>query len=154
MPPISAGYHALQKARGARGPAQLMYATGLPIPRFRQSRHWSSMMLPVSREHFLLVPRPGGGQIAEVRRARMTSGQRQALGIISLEMYGRCKDALEGIGWREPAVLLGPAGGVSGGLEAARSKGVLGFNGIKMHRVAGGLVLFHTSHVMQYPMQF
>ena len=112
MPPISAGYHALQKARGARGPAQLMYATGLPIPRFRQSRHWSSMMLPVSREHFLLVPRPGGGQIAEVRRARMTSGQRQALGIISLEMYGRCKDALEGIGWREPAVLLGPAGGV------------------------------------------
>ena len=28
-----------------------------------------------------------------------------------------------------------PAGRVSGGLEAARSKGVLGFDGIKMHRI-------------------
>ena len=36
------------------------------------------------------------------------------------------EDALEGIGW-----LLGPAGGVNGGLEAARSKGVLGLDGIK-----------------------
>jgi hypothetical protein len=64
----------------------------LPIPRFRQSPHWSSMMLQLSREHFLLVPRPGGGQIAEVRRARMASGLCQALGIISLEMYGRCQE--------------------------------------------------------------
>ena len=37
-------------------------------------------------------------------------------------------------------MLLGPAGRVSGGLEAARSKGVLGFDGIKIHRMAGGLV--------------
>ena len=45
-------------------------------------------------------------------------------------------------------MLLGPSGGgVSGGLEAARSKGVLGFNGIKMHRMAGGLVL------LIYPMR-
>ena len=41
----------------------------------------------------------------------------------------------------------GPAGRVSGGLEAARSKGVLGFDGIKMHRMAGGLVL------LIYPMR-
>ena len=39
-------------------------------------------------------------------------------------------------------MLLGPAGRFSGGLEAARSKGVLGFDGIKMHRMAGGLMLF------------
>ena len=29
-------------------------------------------------------------------------------------------------------MLLGPAGGVNGGLESARSKGVLGFDGIKV----------------------
>ena len=37
-------------------------------------------------------------------------------------------------------MLLGPADGVSGGLEAARSKGVLGFDGIKMDRMTGGLL--------------
>ena len=35
---------------------------------------------------------------------------------------------------------MGPVGGVSGGLEAGRSKGVLGFDGIKIHRMAGGLL--------------
>ena len=39
-------------------------------------------------------------------------------------------------------MLLGPAGRVSGRLETARSNGVLGFNGIKIHRMTGGLVLF------------
>ena len=57
------------------------------------------------------------------------------------------RDALEGIGWREPAVLLGLAGRVSGGLEAARSKGVLGFDEIKVHTMTGGLVL------LIYPMR-
>ena len=32
----------------------------------------------------------------------------------------------------QPVSYVGPTGGVSGGLEAARSKGVLGFDGIKM----------------------
>jgi hypothetical protein len=34
---------------------------------------------------------------------------------------------------------VGPAGGVSDGLETARSKGVLGFNGIKVDRMADKL---------------
>ena len=41
-------------------------------------------------------------------------------------------------GWRSHP--WGPAGRVSGGLEAAKSKGVLGLDGIKMHRMAGGLL--------------
>ena len=39
-------------------------------------------------------------------------------------------------------MLLGPAGGVSGGLEAARRKGVLGFDGIKMDRMTDKLCAF------------
>ena len=37
---------------------------------------------------------------------------------------------------------MGPTGGVSGGLEAARSKSVLGFDGIKMHRMTDELCPF------------
>ena len=37
---------------------------------------------------------------------------------------------------------MGPAGGVSDGLETARSKGVLGFNGIKVDRMADKMCAF------------
>ena len=37
---------------------------------------------------------------------------------------------------------MGPAGGVSGGLETVRSKGVLGFDGTKMDRMTDKLCVF------------
>ena len=37
---------------------------------------------------------------------------------------------------------MGPANGVNGGLETDRRKGVLGFDGIKMHRMADKLCAF------------
>ena len=37
---------------------------------------------------------------------------------------------------------MGPAGEVSGGLETARSKGVLGFDGIKRYRMTDELYAF------------
>ena len=53
---------------------------------------------------------------------------------------------------REPALpYVGPAGGVSGGLEAARSKGVLGFDGIKNDRMADKLYAFISPMQMQCP---
>ena len=39
-------------------------------------------------------------------------------------------------------MIQGPTGWVNGGLEAARSKGVLGFDGIKMDRMADKLCAF------------
>ena len=42
-------------------------------------------------------------------------------------------------------MLLGPAGGVNGGLESARSKGVLGFDGIKVDRMADKLCAFMSA---------
>ena len=45
--------------------------------------------------------------------------------------------------WCEPSLpYVGPAGGVSGGLETARSMGVLGFDGIKMHKMVDKLCAF------------
>ena len=43
---------------------------------------------------------------------------------------------------------VGPAGGVNGGLEASRSKGVLGFDGIKVDRMTDKLCAFISSDVM------
>ena len=40
----------------------------------------------------------------------------------------------------------GPSDGVSGGLEVTRNKGVLGFDGIKTHRMTGGLVFMFQDH--------
>ena len=39
-----------------------------------------------------------------------------------------------------PLSYVGPGGGVSGGLEAVRSKGVLGFDGIKVDRMTDKLL--------------
>ena len=39
-----------------------------------------------------------------------------------------------------PLSYVGPGGGVSGGLEAVRSKGVLGFDGIKVDRMTDELL--------------
>ena len=44
---------------------------------------------------------------------------------------------------------MGPAGGVSGGSEAARGKGVLGFDGIKVDRMADKLCAFISPVQMQ-----
>ena len=46
-------------------------------------------------------------------------------------------------------MLMGPAGGVSGGLEAVRSKGVLGFDGIKDDRMSDTLCAFISPVQMQ-----
>ena len=42
----------------------------------------------------------------------------------------------------QPLPYVVPADGVSGGLESARSKSVLGFDGIKMHRMTDKLCAF------------
>ena len=39
-------------------------------------------------------------------------------------------------------MILGPTGGVNGGLETGRSKGVLGFDGIKVDRMVDKLCAF------------
>ncbi len=44
---------------------------------------------------------------------------------------------------------MGPADGVSGGLEAARGKGVLGFDGIKVDRMTDKLCSFISPVQMQ-----
>ena len=39
-------------------------------------------------------------------------------------------------------MILGPVGGVNGGLETARIKGVLGFDGVKVDRMTDKLCAF------------
>ena len=43
---------------------------------------------------------------------------------------------------------MGPVVKVSGRIETGGINGVLEFDGIKVHRMTGGLVLFHISRVM------
>ena len=45
-------------------------------------------------------------------------------------------------GGSQPLSYVGPVDGVTGGLESVRSKGVLGFDGIKVYRMTDKLYAF------------